>query len=136
MEKLKFIYGNREDFNNNQNAIKLKDNKIQQMVDECVKRIEQGDDWSTFQATGDTIVFAFGFSNDNEHLDEIDVWVCKNYEQAEAWLNNKGDWKKMNWSKNYEEEEEYQDYSREELIDMLRDYRRQESNYYNPRREV
>lgn len=132
---IKFIYGSKADFNYN-DGVKIKDKEIQKMIDECVERIENHEDWATFQGTGDTMVFAFGFSNDNEHMDEIAVYVCKNYELAEAWLNDKGDWEKMDWSKNYEEEEEYQDYSREELIDMLRDYRKQMSECYNPNKEV
>lgn len=135
MTNIKFKYGNEKDFNYN-DGVKLKDKEIQRMIDECVERIENHEDWATFQGTGDTIVFAFGLSNyDGHHIDEINVYVCKNYELAEAWLNDKGDWEKMDWSKNYEEEEEYQQYTREELIDMIRDYKEKET-YYNPRREV
>lgn len=131
---IKFKYNNKEDFYKN-DGVQLLDKDIQRMIDECVNRLENNEDWATFQGTGDTMVFAFGFSNDNEHMDEISIYVCKNYELAEAWLNDKGDWEKMDWSKNYEEEEEYQQYTREELIDMIRDYKEKET-YYNPRREV
>lgn len=131
---IKFKYNSKEDFYKN-DGVQLLDKDIQRMIDECVSRLENNEDWATFQGTGDTMVFAFGFSNDNEHMDEISIYVCKNYELAEAWLNDKGDWEKMNWSKNYEEEEEYQQYTREELIDMIRDYKEKET-YYNPRREV
>ena len=131
---IKFKYGSKEDFNKN-DGVQLLDKDIQRMIDECVSQLENNEDWATFQGTGDTMVFAFGFSNDNEHMDEISIYVCKNYELAEAWLDDKGDWEKMDWSKNYEEEEEYQQYTREELIDMIRDYKEKET-YYNPRREV
>lgn len=131
---IKFKYGSKEDFDYN-DGVKIQDKEIQRMIDECVSRIENNEDWATFQGTGDTMVFAFGFSNDNEHMDEISVYVCKNYELAEAWINGNGDWEKMDWSKQYEKEEEYQDYTREELIDMIRDYKLKE-NCYNPRREV
>lgn len=131
---IKFKYNSKEDFYKN-DGVQLLDKDIQRMIDECVSRLENDEDWATFQGTGDTMVFAFGFSNDNEHMDEISIYVCKNYELAEAWLNDKGDWEKMDWSKNYEEEEEYQQYTREELIDMIRDYKEKET-YYNPRREV
>lgn len=131
---IKFKYNSKEDFYKN-DGVQLLDKDIQRMIDECVSRLENNEDWATFQGTGDTMVFAFGFSNDNEHMDEISIYVCKNYELAEAWLNDKGDWEKMDWSKNYEEEEEYQQYTREELIDMIRDYKEKET-YYNPRREV
>lgn len=131
---IKFKYNSKEDFYKN-DGVRLLDKDIQRMIDECVSRLENNEDWATFQGTGDTMVFAFGFSNDNEHMDEISIYVCKNYELAEAWLNDKGDWEKMDWSKNYEEEEEYQQYTREELIDMIRDYKEKET-YYNPRREV
>ena len=131
---IKFKYNSKEDFYKN-DGVQLLDKDIQRMIDECVSRLENNEDWATFQGTGDTMVFAFGFSNDNENMDEISIYVCKNYELAEAWLNDKGDWEKMDWSKNYEEEEEYQQYTREELIDMIRDYKEKET-YYNPRREV
>lgn len=131
---IKFKYNSKEDFYKN-DGVQLLDKDIQRMIDECVSRLENNEDWATFQGTGDTMVFAFGFSNDNEHMDEISIYVCKNYELAEAWLNDKGDWEKMDWSKNYEEEEEYQKYTREELIDMIKDYKEKET-YYNPRREV
>lgn len=131
---IKFKYGSKADFNYN-DGVQLLDKDIQRMIDECVSRLENNEDWTTFQGTGDTMVFAFGFSNDNEHMDEISVYVCKNYELAEAWLNDKGDWEKMDWSKDYEEEEEYQEYTREELIDMIRDYK-EKVTYYNPRKEV
>lgn len=131
---IKFKYNSKEDFYKN-DGVQLLDKDIQRMIDECVSRLENNEDWATFQGTGDTMVFAFGFSNDNEHMDEISIYVCKNYELAEAWLNDKGDWKKMDWSKNYEEEEEYQQYTREELIDMIKDYK-EKGTYYNPRREV
>lgn len=131
---IKFKYNSKEDFYKN-DGVQLLDKDIQRMIDECVSRLENNEDWATFQGTGDTMVFAFGFSNDNEHMDEISIYVCKNYELAEAWLNDKGGWEKMDWSKNYEEEEEYQQYTREELIDMIRDYKEKET-YYNPRREV
>lgn len=131
---IKFKYNSKEDFYKN-DGVQLLDKDIQRMIDECVSRLENNEDWATFQGTGDTMVFAFGFSNDNEHMDEISIYVCKNYELAEAWLNDKGDWEKMDWSKNYEEEEEYQQYTREELIDMIKDYKEKET-YYNPRREV
>ena len=109
---IKFKYGSKADFNKN-DGVKLFDKDIQRMIDECVSRLESDEDWATFQGTGDTMVFAFGFSNDGEHMDEISIYVCKNYE----------------------EEEEYQQYTREELIDMIRDYKEKET-YYNPRREV
>ena len=131
---IKFKYGSKEDFDKN-DGVQLSDKDIQRIIDECISRLENNEDWATFQGTGDTMVFAFGFSNDNEHMDEISIYVCKNYEFAEAWLDDKGDWKKMDWSENYEEEEEYQQYTREELIDMIRDYKEKET-YYNPRREV
>ena len=125
---IKFKYGSKKDFDLN-NGVKLFDKDIQRMIDECVSRLESNEDWATFQGTGDTMVFAFGFSNDGEHMDEISIYVCKNYELAEAWLNDKGDWEKMDWSKNYEEDEEYQQYTREELIDMIRDYKEKETYY-------
>ena len=143
---LKFYYGYDQDFRNCDDAIRLKDDEVQELVDEVVKdllKIVENNDQnnSTFRGTGDTMVFGFAFDEDQDgKLDEINVFVCRNYEEAEAWLSK--DFKtfeKMDWEKDYEREEyeaeiaKLEKNSKEELIKMVIN-----SKYpdYNPRKEV
>ena len=143
---VKFYYGSNEDFRNCDGAIRLKDDEVQELVDEVVKdlmEIIKNNDQnnSTFRGTGDTMVFGFAFDEDQDgELDEINVFVCRNYEEAEAWLSK--DFKtfeKMDWEKDYEREEyeaeiaKLEENSKEELIKMVIN-----SKYpdYNPRKEV
>ena len=143
---VKFYYGSNEDFRNCDDAIRLKDDEVQELVDEVVKdliEIVKNNDQnnSTFRGTGDTMVFGFAFDEDQDgELDEINVFVCRNYEEAEAWLSK--DFKtfeKMDWEKDYEREEyeaeiaKLEENSKEELIKMVIN-----SKYpdYNPRKEV
>lgn len=143
---VKFYYGSNEDFRNCDDAIRLKDDEVQELVDEVVKDLieivkNNGQNNSTFRGTGDTMVFGFAFDEDQDgELDEINVFVCRNYEEAEAWLSK--DFKtfeKMDWEKDYEKEEyeaeiaKLEENSKEELIKMVIN-----SKYpdYNPRKEV
>lgn len=143
---VKFYYGSNEDFRNCDDAIRLKDDEVQELVDEVVEdliEIVKNNDQnnSTFRGTGDTMVFGFAFDEDQDgELDEINVFVCRNYEEAEAWLSK--DFKtfeKMDWEKDYEREEyeaeiaKLEENSKEELIKMVIN-----SKYpdYNPRKEV
>lgn len=141
---IRFIYGNKKDFNDMKRAKRLSDEDIQHMVDDVTNvlldKIRRNDDdnW-TYLATGDTMVIGFVFDEDyDKQYDTIEIFVCKNYEEATGWYNGEikyENFEKMDWSKEYEKEEMYQDYTREELIDMIEEYKRRES-YYNPRREV
>lgn len=141
---IRFIYGNKKDFNDMKRAKRLSDEDIQHMVDDVTNvlldKIRRNDDdnW-TYLATGDTMVVGFVFDEDyDKQYDTIEIFVCKNYEEATGWYNGEikyENFEKMDWSKDYEKEEMYQDYTREELIDMIEEYKRRES-YYNPRREV
>lgn len=143
---VKFYYGSNEDFRNCDDAIRLKDDEVQELVDEVVKDLieivkNNGQNNSTFRGTGDTMVFGFVFDEDQDgELDEINVFVCRNYEEAEAWLSK--DFKifeKMDWERDYEREEyeaeiaKLEENSKEELIKMVIN-----SKYpdYNPRKEV
>ena len=143
---VKFYYGSNEDFRNCDDAIRLKDDEVQELVDEVVEdlmEIVKNNDQnnSTFCGTGDTMVFGFAFDEDQDgELDEINVFVCRNYEEAEAWLSK--DFKtfeKMDWERDYEREEyeaeiaKLEENSKEELIKMVIN-----SKYpdYNPRKEV
>ena len=143
---LKFYYGYDQDFRNCKDAVRLSNKEVQNLVDEVVKdllKIVENNDQnnSTFRGTGDTMVFGFAFDEDQDgKLDEINVFVCRNYEEAEAWLSK--DFKtfeKMDWEKDYEREEyeaeiaKLEENSKEELIKMVIN-----SKYpdYNPRKEV
>lgn len=124
---IKFYY-NKKDFSKN-DGVKLKDYEIQDMIDDVIKRLDSPGEYS-FSATRDTIVIGFRWE------EEIHIYVCKNYEHAEAWLDENGNWEKMDWSRNYEEEEireKYEEFSRDELIEMLM---RDRKPQYNPRKEV
>lgn len=124
---IKFYY-NKQDFSKN-DGVKLKDSEIQDMIDDVIKRLDAPGEYS-LSATGDTIVIGFRWE------EEINIYVCKNYEHAEAWLDENGNWEKMDWLKDYEEEEireKYEEFSRDELIEMLIKDRKPQ---YNPRKEV
>ncbi len=126
-ENLKFYYKSK-DFDKN-DGVKLSDENIQEMINSVTKGIKKQGDYY-YSATGDTIVIGF------RHKDEIDIYVCKNYELAKAILDEDGNWEKIDWSRDYEEEEireKYEEFSRDELIKMLIEDRRPQ---YNPRKEV
>lgn len=128
---IKFYY-NKQDFHKN-NGVKLTDEKIQNMIDDVVKRLNNSGEYS-FSATGDTIVIGFRWEK------EINIYVCRNYEHAEAWIDKNGHYQKMDWLETEierdEEYRQYQNYSKEELIDILMDKRKQNRPVYNPHREV
>lgn len=125
---IKFYY-NEKDFTKN-DGVKLSDERIQDMIDEVIKGLAEPGDYS-FSATGDTIVIGFRWE------EEMSIFICKNYEHAEAWVNENGDWEKMDWSIDYEEEErnDYRKLSKEELIDILM-AKNELKPVYNPRKEV
>lgn len=127
---IKFYY-NEKDFVKN-DGVKLSKERIQEMIDDVVKRLDKPGEYS-FSSTGDTIIIGFRWDK------EVSIYVCKNYEHAEAWVEN-GNWVKMDWSRDYEEEEiqaekdNYRGYSKEELIDML--IKKPRKPEYNPHKEV
>lgn len=147
--KIKFYYGSENDFQNTDNAIKLSDEKIQEMIDDVVSRLNSAimtnsDDNSAFCATGDTIVIGFAFDEDcDDFLDTINIFVCRNYKEAIGWYDEKGNFVKMNWKQN-EDDDEYANYSREELIEIIKKYKENDcfdflnhlKPVYNPRKEV
>jgi len=131
---IKFYYGYDEDFRNCKDAVRLSNEEVQDLVDEVVKDLQDiiknnSENNSTFRGTGDTMVFGFSFDEDRDgKLDSMDIFVCRNYEEAEGWTNEDGSFEKMDWVKDYEVEE-----LKNEIIKMTA-----ESQYpeYNPRREV
>lgn len=143
---VKFYYGSKEDFRDCSDAVRLSDDEVQRLVDDVTKtlldKIKRNDENnSTFCGTGDTMVFGFVFDEDGDNeLDTINIFVCRNYEEAEAWFTkNYRDFEKMNWEKDYEMEEydaevaELERYSKDDLIKMV-----MKSKYadYNPHKEV
>lgn len=142
---IRFYYGNNKDFRDNKDAVKLSNSRVQELVDEVTNRLMEiikrnGENNSTFCGTGDTMVFGFAFDEDGDgELDSIDIYVCKNYEEAEGWFNENGFFEKMDWSIDYEMEEynaevsELEHNSKEELIKMIMESRHPE---YNPHKEV
>lgn len=122
-KNIKFYY-NKQDFDKN-DGVKLTDSKIQDMIDDVIKRLDSSKGYS-FSATGDTIVIGFKWE------EEVDVYVCKNYEHAKAWLDENGNWEKMDWLKDYKEEE-----IRKKYEEILRDeFMKDRKPQYNPRKEV
>lgn len=131
---IKFYYGYDEDFKDCKGAVRLSNEEVQDLVDEVVKDLQDimrnnSENNSTFRGTGDTMVFGFSFDEDRDgKLDSMNIFVCRNYEEAEGWTNEDGSFEKMDWVKDYEVEE-----LKNELIKMTA-----ESQYpeYNPHREV
>lgn len=143
---VKFYYGSKEDFRDCGDAVRLSDDEVQRLIDDVTKtlldKIKRNDENnSTFCGTGDTMVFGFVFDEDGDNeLDTVNIFVCRNYEEAEAWFTkNYRDFEKMNWEKDYEMEEydaevaELERYSKDDLIKMV-----MKSKYadYNPHKEV
>lgn len=97
---------------------------VDEVVKDLLKIVENN---STFRGTGDTMVFGFAFDEDQDgELDEINVFVCRNYEEAEAWLSKDcKTFEKMDWERDYEREEyeaeiaKLEGNSKEELIKMV-----------------
>lgn len=132
---VRFEYGNPRDFDKN-DGVNISKSDIQKMVDECANRLKDSKDWFTYEMTGNTGVIAIGYANNHgEEMDEINVYVFKNYEEAQAWKNKHGEWEKLDWMPDETtNEDDLEDYSHEELVDLVRKYRQEQ--YYNPRREV
>lgn len=130
---LKFYYGSKNDFDKN-DGVKLSNEEIQDMIDEVMSNLRKEGD-NSYVATGDTIVFGFRCEGD-----DIDIYVCKNYELAQAWLDENGNFEKMDWLMLEDDEEleaekdRYRELSKEELIDYI--VRNPERPVYDPRREV
>lgn len=143
---VRFYYGSKEDFRDCSDAVRLSDEEVQRLVDDVTKRLldkidRNAENNSAFCGTGDTMVFGFAFDEDNDgELDAINIFVCRNYEEAEAWLTEDyRNFEKMNWEKDYEMEEydaeraELEQYSKDDLIRMVIKSRYAD---YNPHKEV
>lgn len=86
------FYYNTDDFVKN-DGVDLNSTSIQNLIDEVLSQLYKNSmartDFS-FCATGNTIVFGIRWE------DEMNIFVCKNYEHGEAWKNN-GKWEKIDW---------------------------------------
>ena len=142
---LKFYYGYDQDFRNCKDAVRLSNKEVQNLVDEVVKDLQNimrnnTENNSTFRGTGETMVFGFSFDEDGDgKLDSMDIFVCRNYEEAEGWLNEDGHYEKIDWTKDYEAEEydseiaKLEENTKDEVSKMIMESRHPD---YNPRREV
>ena len=118
------VYYNDKDFNKGRDAVHLSDEKVQEHIDYVVeslkKSAESGEnDVYVFSGSGDTMVFGFGFDeNGDGTIDAFDIFVCKNYEVAQLWVNKDGNVEKMNWLME-KEREKYEQMTKEELINII-----------------
>lgn len=118
-------------FSKNEDAVHVSDNDTQEMIDEVIENLiaSKEDVDFTFQATGDTLVAGVKWDEEGE----IDVIVTQKYSEACLLKDKYGNYQPIDWME--EKENEYEDMSKEELIDRIRYLERQKAEY-NPRREV
>lgn len=124
MMNIKFNY-NKNDFKDCSGAVKISDEEIQKRIDricrdlslEIGKAEEPG---YYFICSGNTYVIGFIDDEDGDGvLDNVRILVCKDFEEAEGWINKDGVFEKMDW-----------------LEDLNEDELTKRDIPYNPRREV
>ena len=118
-------------FSKNEDAVHVSDNDTQEMIDEVIENLiasKEGVDF-TFQSTGDTLVAGAKWNEEGE----IDVIVTQKYSNAWLLKDKYGNYQPIDWLE--EKENEYEDMSKEELIDRIR-YLEGQKAEYNPRREA
>ena len=124
MINIKFNY-NKNDFKDCSGAVKVSDEEIQKRIDricrdlslEIGKAEEPG---YYFICSGNTYVIGFIDDEDDDGvLDNVRIFVCKDFEEAEGWINKDGVFEKMDW-----------------LEDLNEDGLTKRDIPYNPRREV
>lgn len=118
-------------FSKNEDAVHISDDKTQEMVDAVIEDLitSKEDVDFVFQATGDTLVA--GAKWDEE--EEIDIIVTQNYSEVCLLKDRYGNYQPIDWME--ENENIYEDMSKEELIDRIR-YLEGQRAEYNPRREI
>ena len=118
-------------FSKNEDAVRVFDNDTQEMIDEVIENLiaSKEDVDFAFQATGDTLVAGAKWNEEGE----IDVIVTQKYSNACLLKDEYGNYQPIDWLE--EKENEYEDMSKEELIDRIR-YLEGQKAEYNPRREV
>lgn len=112
-------YRNAHDFKDCKDAVKLSDQEVQNLIDDVIKDLEH--EGHAYVGTGDTMVFGFRYE------DEIDVFICRNYEEGQLFKEDDGTWSKLDWLYDYEQDENIKnvtdllnDLSKEQLIDILK----------------
>lgn len=118
-------------FSKNEGAVHISDDKTQEMVDAVIEDLiaSKEDVDFVFQATGDTLVAGAKWDEEGE----IDVIVTQKYSEACLLKDKYGNYQPIDWME--ENENIYEDMSKEELIDRIR-YLEGQRAEYNPRREI
>jgi len=116
-------------FTSSTDGVRVKDEAVQEMIDEVIKRLKSSKENFDFGsvATGDSIIW--GVKSDGQ----IDVYFSRDYKEACLLYNEAtGKWEPVDWF----EENEYDallELDRDELIEEIMRLRRGE---YDPSREV
>lgn len=112
-------YGNKHDFKDCEGAVKLSNIEVQGLIDDVLKELEH--EGNAYAGTGDTMVFGFRYE------DEVDVFVCRDYEEGQLLKEDDGTWSKLDWLYDYEQNKDVKDVanllndlSKEQLIDILK----------------
>lgn len=121
---IKFNY-NKNDFKDCSGAVKISDEEIQKRIDRICRdlsleigKVEEPGYY--FICSGNTYVIGFIDDEDGDGaLDNVRILVCKDFEEAEGWINKDGVFEKMDW-----------------LEDLNEDELTKRDIPYNPRREV
>lgn len=107
---IKFNY-NKNYFKDYSGAVKVSDEEIQKRIDricrdlslEIGKAKEPG---YYLICSGNTSVIGFIDDEDGDGvLDNVRILVCKNFEEAEGWINKDGVFEKMDWLESDKEDE-------------------------------
>lgn len=119
------------DFSGINNAVHIRDEDVQNMIDEVVEKLMSFKDNRTrfsFSATGDTLVAGVKWAEDGD----IEIIVTQDYYQACLIKDKFGNYQPVDW---LEDDIKYDDMSRVELIDRIH-YLESRLPEYNPRREI
>lgn len=120
-----------EYFDTNKNTVHVNDTGVQEMIDKVLEDLIASKEKTDFhfRATGDTLVAGVKWDAEGE----IEIIVTQRYNYACLLKDKYGNYQPIDWLE--EKENEYEDMSKEELIDRIRYLERQKAKY-NPRREV
>lgn len=121
-----------EYFNSTKGAVHIDDDYTQKMIDEVVQELtslDNPDGRFRWISTGDTLVIGARWAES----EEIDIIVTQNYYNACLLKDSYGNYEPLYWGK--EGDEEYEDMTKDELIDRIK-YLESRRAEYNPKREV
>lgn len=145
---MKFIYGNKEDFIDTHDAVRLSVSETQKLIDEVTEDMMEIIGQSvinievaySFRETGDTMVFGLAFDEDRDNIyDEFSIYVCKDYDEAMAYLDENNDLRKIDWTFEERKSEriaELERYTKDELINMIIEEHKDSYPSYNPHKEI